>query len=241
MFEFAPVKNVNAVADLLDLSDRGLMTLIKTGTKSDKNRATKVLMLRYKDMVCKNWSVLLREMNNSDIAKGFDTEYEASVYTAFAKTIEYVKLERIEDDGWSFGPILSLFLLKEKREILRNIRRASSLHTLEFEESEDGKSPVNERRDVSISLASESSDPIYEVIKEDRLEKLRDCIREEEGNMTEGERNIWKSYERHYDEPMYGINVSKDVGVSPSRVYTVVGNLKTRIAMRADSKYSLVR
>lgn len=241
MFSFVPVKNMKLVNDWVGMSDRSLMDKVKNGTKAEREKATKVLMVKYTDMVYKNWEVMLREMNNSDVARGFDSEYEASVYTAFAKTIEYVNLDKIEDDGWSFGPLLSLFLLKEKRELIRNIRRTSSFHTIEFETSDDDKAPVNERKDVSNAYASEDSDPLYEVIRRDTIDKLRDCIKEEEQYMTEGERSIWQSYEKHHDEPMYGINVSKDVGVSPSRVYTVVGTLKGRIAMRANTKYSMVK
>ena len=240
-FEFTPVKNVGVLSDWMEKSDRWLVGKLKGGNKVEANKATKVLMVRYTDMVHKSWAVLLRQMNNSDVAKGFASEYEASVYTAFSKTIEYVDLKEIRDDNWSFGPLLALFLCKEKRSIIRNISKLSALHSIEFDDSDEGKSPVNLHEDVASCLACEELDPVVEVIRRDKLEKLRDCITEEENNMTDGELAIWRSYENHIDDPQYGRNVSEDVGVSPSRVYTVVGNLKTRIAMRADSKYSLVR
>lgn len=122
-------------------NDRKLVTQIKT--LGENSPAAKeymdALYFRYNALVEKNWIVLLRQMNFSDIIQEQETDFHSEAYETFRKALKSIKIAAIRDDKWLFVGWYRNYLKNLRAKYISEARNKCNKETSLYYKSEDGK------------------------------------------------------------------------------------------------------
>lgn len=111
----------NDSTQLKSMIDRDLASLAK-----NKNpQATHELYFRYKPFVHKHWSKLkqnFEKINNRTVLKNLQSyrdDFESESYEAFMKALDYLNVDKIENDKWKFLGVYGYYMNNLRRSFRR--------------------------------------------------------------------------------------------------------------------------
>jgi len=206
--------------------DRELIRIIKNPDTPESiyQKACEEILDRYSRQIHKNWWVLQKQMDNSDIINSLKEDYYDEAYEAFFKAIQKTDISKIENDNWKFVGMLKWYLANVRKKLILETKKQSKfkyLSTMSLLEDEESNTIDS---DVEKSYQNEygyKHDPsyIYEITEGENNCKsgIKKCLE----NWTDDEKSIYKLLEQGNSKA----TVAKLLGIEPNKIYSITNKM----------------
>lgn len=213
--------------DLKEMKELDIIRLIKNSNTSrrDYNTAMEFLMKRYDNMIHKHWWTLQRQLNKSSIVNSFKDEYYSRAYDAFLTAVQKVDLDRIYDDKFKLMQLLSWYLTNVRTTIIKSaLKKGREKSIYSMAQFQDDNTPTVDR-DVEEAYQEQEGymmDPAYALEVAEGEANCERAIKECMKKWDDQKKSIFKLLLEHKNKP----EISKELGLKPSKVYMEVNKMK---------------
>jgi len=214
------------------MNDRELLIAIKTSEGPNNRRVfMEELWERYENLVHKNWGILYRQMNGSDMIRELHDDYYSEAYVAFTKAVAAIRLEKLLNDKWKFIGYFRLYLKNVRADMIDRLLKIVAAEKTFYVETADGEVA---RIDMQPQLI-ESESAYYDPVKIfEKSEAERNCARAVEECML-----IWddrrKEIYRLRERGVAKGEIAKMFGVHASTISYYLESMKKDLELRLYS------
>jgi hypothetical protein len=213
--------------DLKKMKELDIIRLIKNPETSrrDYNTAIEFLLKRYDNMIHKHWWTLQRQLNKSTIVNSLKEEYYSRAYDAFLTAIQKVDLNRVYDDKFKLMQLLSWYLTNVRTTLIKNaLKKSKEKSMYSMNQFRDDDTPTVDR-DVEEAYQEQEGymmDPAYALEVAEGEANCERAIKECMSKWDNQKKDIFRMLLEHKKKP----EISKELGLKPSKVYMEVNKMK---------------
>jgi len=211
-------------SELEQMSDRALVTLIKTSeNKEEERNARHVLYHRYERFVHKHWHSLNGRLNRSPIALELKNDFYAESYIVFEKALKATKLSKIRDDKWKFLGYYGFYLSTLKNNFVKRAVQKYHNETSIEAPVESASRPVllSDMAEAGVIPSAED-----QVIQKDQQRRFWKALTQCQSTVWDGtRRTIW-------ERRAAGVSIKdtcEELGISAWRFNKILSEMKEQL------------
>ena len=209
------------------MNDRELVTFIKSAdqSKEEYSIACGVLLEKYKNLIHRNWWILQKQMNNSDLVNTYKEDFYSNAYITFFTALEKTNLDVIRDDKWKFVGMFGWYLINLRKKTIENLmddsklKSLSHMNTMEDEDSNIVDSDIEESYQFTDGY---KQDPSFICERKESEKICKEAIKECYRKWTEKEKTVYNMLVKGDTR----CTISKELNLPMSRIYLISRKMK---------------